>query len=211
MSRSVKHMLLFGLMLLLSFQLIACQKAENTKKEAGQMSNYVTLEMENGSKIVIELDAESAPITVANFQKLVGESFYDGITFHRAVPGFVIQGGDPRGNGTGGSDETIKGEFSQNGVDNPLKHVRGVLSMARSGDPDSASSQFFIVLDTNEGVSRSLDGQYAAFGKVIDGMDEVDRIAALPAGGPRGDSITEQPVISRAYFSDDKGELKTAE
>lgn len=208
MSRSVKHTLLFGLMLFLSFQLIACQKAESSKKEVGQMSNYVTLVMENDAKIVIELDPESAPITVANFQKLVGESFYDGITFHRAVPGFVIQGGDPRGNGTGGSDETIKGEFSQNGVDNPLKHVRGVLSMARSANPDSASSQFFIVLDTSNGVTRSLDGQYAAFGKVIDGMDEVDRIAALPT---RGDSIVEQPKISRAYFSDDQGELKTAE
>lgn len=172
------------------------------------MSNYVTLEMENDAKIVIELDAESAPITVANFQKLVGGSFYDGITFHRAVPGFVIQGGDPRGNGTGGSDENIKGEFAQNGVNNPLKHVRGVLSMARSANPDSASSQFFIVLETSDGVTRSLDGQYAAFGKVIEGMDEVDRIAALPA---RGDAIAEQPVISRAYFSDDKGEIKTAE
>lgn len=208
MSKSIKRTLIFGLMLFLSFQFVACQKAENAKKEDVPMANYVTLEMENDAKIVIELDAESAPITVANFQKLVSQSFYDGITFHRAVPGFVIQGGDPRGNGTGGSDETIKGEFAQNGVDNPIKHVRGTLSMARSANPDSASSQFFIVLDTSDGVTRSLDGQYAAFGQVVSGMDEVDRIAALPA---RGDSIVEQPVIRSAYFSDKQGEVLTAD
>lgn len=124
-------------------------------------------------QIVIELYPDKAPITVANFKKLVGEKFYNGLTFHRVVSGFMIQGGDPKGNGTGGSKETIKGEFSANGVANDLSHTRGVISMARSNDMNSASSQFFIMHADNAG----LDGQYAAFGKVISGMDVVDKIA----------------------------------
>lgn len=133
----------------------------------------VIIEMDNGSTIKIELDASVAPITVANFEKLVKEGFYDGLTFHRIIPGFMIQGGDPLGNGMGGSKETIKGEFASNGVSNPLKHTRGVISMARSMDPNSASSQFFIM----HADAPHLDGNYAAFGKVIEGMDVVDQIA----------------------------------
>lgn len=133
----------------------------------------VIIEMDNGSQIKIELDPTVAPITVANFEKLVKEGFYDGLTFHRIIPGFMIQGGDPKGNGTGGSKENIKGEFASNGVNNPLKHTRGVISMARAMDPNSASSQFFIM----HADAPHLDGQYAAFGKVVEGMDVVDQIA----------------------------------
>ncbi len=133
----------------------------------------VIIEMDNGSQIKIELEPTVAPITVANFEKLVKEGFYDGLTFHRIIPGFMIQGGDPKGNGTGGSKENIKGEFSSNGVNNPLKHTRGVISMARAMDPNSASSQFFIM----HADAPHLDGQYAAFGKVVEGMDVVDQIA----------------------------------
>lgn len=129
--------------------------------------------MDNGSQIKIELDPTAAPITCANFEKLVNDGFYDGLTFHRIIPGFMIQGGDPLGNGTGGSKETIKGEFASNGVNNPLKHTRGVISMARAMNPDSASSQFFIM----HADAPHLDGDYAAFGKVVEGMDVVDQIA----------------------------------
>lgn len=133
----------------------------------------VIIEMENGKQIKIELDHASAPISCENFEKLVREGFYDGLTFHRVIKGFMIQGGCPQGTGTGGPGYTIKGEFSANGVDNPIKHVRGVISMARSADPDSAGSQFFIVHED----TPHLDGQYAAFGHVIEGMDVVDEIA----------------------------------
>ena len=133
----------------------------------------VIIEMDNGSMIKIALDPTAAPITVANFEKLVKEGFYDGLTIHRIIPGFMIQGGDPAGNGTGGSKENIKGEFASNGINNPLKHTRGVISMARAMDPDSASSQFFIM----HADAPHLDGNYAAFGKVVEGMDVVDQIA----------------------------------
>ena len=138
----------------------------------------VKIEMENGGVITLELYPETAPITVANFEKLVKEGFYDGLIFHRVIPGFMIQGGDPLGEGYGGSDEKIKGEFASNGVKNDLHHTRGVISMARSMDKNSASSQFFIM----HADAPHLDGDYAAFGKVIDGMDEVDRIASTPTG-----------------------------
>ena len=133
----------------------------------------VTIEMENGKKIKIELYPDKAPITAANFEKLAREGFYDGLIFHRVIKGFMIQGGDPEGTGMGGSKESIKGEFRANGFDNPIKHERGVISMARTQDPDSASSQFFIVHSD----SPHLDGQYAAFGRVVEGMDAVDEIA----------------------------------
>ena len=123
----------------------------------------VIIEMENGGKIKLELYPEIAPITVANFEALVKEGFYDGLTFHRVIPGFMIQGGDPLGNGMGGSENKIKGEFSANGVKNDLKHTRGVISMARSMNPNSASSQFFIM----HADAPHLDGSYAAFGKVV--------------------------------------------
>lgn len=137
-------------------------------------THNVTIEIENYGTITAELYGEVAPITVENFVKLAGEGFYDGLTFHRIIDGFMIQGGDPRGNGTGGSDQNIKGEFKANGVDNPITHQRGVLSMARSSAYDSASSQFFIMHQ----VSPWLDGQYAAFGCVLEGMDVVDAICA---------------------------------
>lgn len=136
----------------------------------------VIIEMDNGRTIKIEVDEQAAPVTAANFLKLVKEGFYDGLTFHRIIPGFMIQGGDPKGNGTGGSSQTIKGEFASNGFNNPIHHVRGVISMARAMDPDSASSQFFIMHDD----AAYLDGQYAAFGKVVEGMDAVDEIASVP-------------------------------
>lgn len=135
----------------------------------------VVIEMENGKKIKIELYPETAPISCENFEKLIKTGFYDGLTFHRVISGFMIQGGCPQGNGTGGPGWNIKGEFSSNGVKNDLKHTRGVLSMARAQHPDSAGSQFFIMHED----APYLDGQYAAFGKVIEGMDVVDEIAAV--------------------------------
>jgi len=135
----------------------------------------VVIEMDSGELIEIELYPEIAPKTVENFEKLVNSGFYDGLTFHRVIPGFMIQGGCPKGNGTGGPGYSIKGEFATNGVKNDLKHTRGVISMARAMDPDSAGSQFFIMHED----APHLDGQYAAFGKVVSGMDAVDRIAAV--------------------------------
>ena len=137
----------------------------------------VTITMETGKQIKIELLPEYAPKTVANFEKLVKEGFYDGLTFHRIIPGFMIQGGDPLGNGMGGAKEKIPGEFRQNGfAQNTLKHTRGVISMARAYDPNSASSQFFIM----HADAPHLDGAYAAFGRVVEGLDVVDEIAATP-------------------------------
>lgn len=135
----------------------------------------VTIEMENGKKIVIELDPTAAPETVKNFEKLVSEGFYDGLIFHRVISGFMIQGGCPDGTGMGGPGYHIHGEFAQNGFQNPLKHTRGVISMARAMDPNSAGSQFFIMHQD----APHLDGAYAAFGKVIEGMDVVDEIASV--------------------------------
>jgi peptidyl-prolyl cis-trans isomerase B (cyclophilin B) len=136
----------------------------------------VIIEMENGGKIELELYPEVAPITVKNFEKLVSCGFYDGLTFHRIIPGFMIQGGDPLGNGMGGAEEKIVGEFRANGHNNTLRHTRGVISMARAYDPNSASSQFFIMHKD----APHLDGQYAAFGKVVSGIEVVDEIAAIP-------------------------------
>ena len=136
----------------------------------------IRITMENGKTIDLELDAQAAPITVENFLKLVNDKYYDGLTFHRITPGFMIQGGCPEGTGMGGPGWHIKGEFAANGWDNPIKHVRGVISMARAGDPDSAGSQFFIMHDD----APYLDGQYAAFGRVVSGLDVVDEIAGTP-------------------------------
>ena len=134
----------------------------------------IKITMENGKEIKLELYPDIAPITVENFEKLVSEKFYDGLVFHRVISGFMIQGGCPDGTGMGGPGYHIKGEFASNGVKNDLKHTRGVISMARSMDPNSAGSQFFIMHQD----APHLDGQYAAFGKVIEGMDVVDEIAA---------------------------------
>jgi peptidyl-prolyl cis-trans isomerase B (cyclophilin B) len=133
----------------------------------------VTLEMENGNKIEIELYPDVAPNTVNNFISLVKKGFYDGLIFHRVIPGFIIQGGDPKGDGTGGPGYCIRGEFTSNGFENNLRHERGVISMARTIYTDSAGSQFFIMVEK----APHLDGEYAAFGRVVSGMEEVDRIA----------------------------------
>ena len=143
--------------------------AQRSEKE----KTMVVIELENGKKIKLELYPDKAPITCENFEKLVREGFYDGLIFHRVIKGFMIQGGDPQGTGMGGSKEKIKGEFAMNGVPNDLKHTRGVISMARSMNPNSASSQFFIMHKD----APHLDGQYAAFGKVVEGIEAVDEIA----------------------------------
>ena len=160
----------------------------------------VVIEMENGKKIKIELYPDIAPISCENFEKLVKSGFYDGLTFHRIIDGFMMQGGDPLGNGTGGSDNTIKGEFSQNGVENNLSHTRGAISMARSTDMDSASSQFFIV----QSDSTYLDGQYACFGYVTDGMDIVDEICKNAVTTDSNGSVDaeNQPVINSIKITD---------
>lgn len=156
----------------------------------------VVIEMENGKEITLELYPETAPITVRNFLKLVGEGFYDGLIFHRVIPGFMIQGGDPEGTGMGGAKEKIKGEFLSNGLKNDLKHTRGVISMARSAMPDSASSQFFIMHKD----APHLDGNYAAFGKVVDGMDTVDEIASVECDFR--DKPLEVQRMKRVYIKD---------
>ena len=152
------------------------------------------LEMENGGVIRIELDENAAPNTAKNFAHLASIGFYDGLTFHRIIPGFMIQGGDPLGTGTGGPGYSIRGEFASNGFRNPLRHVRGVISMARSMRPNSAGSQFFIM----HADAPHLDGQYAAFGKVIEGMDVVDGIAQTPTD--RRDAPLEPVIIRKAYI-----------
>lgn len=154
----------------------------------------VILEMENGKTIKLELYPEIAPLSCENFEKLVKEGFYDGLCFHRVIPGFMIQGGCPRGDGTGGPGWTVKGEFSSNGVKNDLKHTRGVLSMARAMDPDSAGSQFFIMHED----APHLDGQYAAFGKVVEGIETVDEIAAVKTDF--SDRPVEPQIIKKAYI-----------
>ena len=135
----------------------------------------IEITMENGGTIRIELDKTAAPITVENFEKLAAKGFYDGLTFHRVIPGFMIQGGCPQGTGMGGPGYTIQGEFASNGVANPIRHTRGVISMASAQDPNSAGSQFFIM----HADAPHLDGDYAAFGHVVEGMEVVDEIAAV--------------------------------
>lgn len=160
----------------------------------------VLMQIEGFGEIHIELDEVNAPITSANFIKLVKSGFYDGLTFHRIIEGFMIQGGDPLHNGMGGSDENIKGEFLINGVNNPISHKRGVISMARASDFNSASSQFFIVHQD----ALFLDGQYAAFGHVTDGMDSVDAIAKLvrPIDGNGTVPFDRQPVITKVTIEE---------
>lgn len=159
-------------------------QTENTVLESGKKSDYsssvkekpiVTITMQNDEKIVLELDPAAAPNTVANFISLVEDGFYDGLTFHRVIPGFMIQGGDPAGDGSGGPGYSIAGEFTTNGFENTMKHERGVISMARTQDPNSAGSQFFIMVAE----ASHLDGDYAAFGKVIEGMETVDAIVSV--------------------------------
>ena len=162
--------------------------------------HHVTIDVKDYGTISLELDADTAPISVTNFINLAKDGFYDGLTFHRIISGFMIQGGDPKGNGTGGFDQTIKGEFSENGVENDISHVRGTISMARANDPDSASSQFFIVHED----STFLDGQYAAFGHVTNGMDVVDAICEnTPVQDNNGTvKADDQPVITSVTVID---------
>ena len=156
--------------------------------------SFVKVTMENGDSFIIELYPEYAPETVENFLNLVNSGFYDGLTFHRVIEGFMAQGGDPKGDGTGGSAKTIKGEFSENGFkDNTLNHDRGVISMARSEEPNSASSQFFICYDS-ESCRASLDGKYAAFGKVIEGMEVVDSFLDVERGYVASDGTFSKPL-----------------
>lgn len=166
---------------------------ENTTEKANDPKIKITVK--NYGVIKLKLDSSQAPITVANFVKLVKSGFYDGLTFHRIIKGFMIQGGDPLGTGMGGADETIKGEFSSNGVQNNISHTRGTISMARSSDPNSASSQFFIC----DADSTFLDGEYAAFGKVTKGLDVIDKIAsdAQPTDGNGSIAKEQQPVIEK--------------
>lgn len=163
-------------------------------------THHAEIEVKDYGTIDVELDADTAPITVTNFVKLAQEGFYDGLTFHRIMDGFMIQGGDPNGDGTGGSEENIKGEFSNNGVDNDISHTRGTISMARASDPDSASSQFFIV----QADSTFLDGDYAGFGHVTEGMDIVDKICedAKPTDDNGTIPSDQQPVIEKITIID---------
>lgn len=173
---------------------------EQTEETTDGENSMVEIKVKDYGTIKVELDAQNAPLTVENFLKLTKEGFYDGLTFHRIINGFMIQGGDPLGNGTGGSEETIKGEFTENGVENTLSHTRGTISMARSQAYDSASSQFFIV----QSDSTYLDGQYAAFGTVTEGMEIVDKICEDTEAKGESDLVSKenQPVIESIKMID---------
>lgn len=177
---------------------ISNESEENNMYSTGK--HHAEIVVKNYGTIALELDADVAPITVENFANLVNEGFYNGLTFHRIISGFMIQGGDPLGNGTGGSSKTIKGEFASNGVKNSISHVRGTISMARSSMPNSASSQFFIVHQD----STFLDGQYAAFGTVTSGMEVVDKICADTAVEDDNGTVAKnnQPVIEKITMID---------
>lgn len=172
----IKKIIATATAVLLCISFAACNKKEDSSSQVvkPQGIHHAVITVKDHGVIKLELDGNTAPITVKNFIDLAKKGFYDGLTFHRVIEGFMIQGGDPKGNGTGGSGNTIKGEFSSNGVQNTIKHERGVISMARAqSDNNSASSQFFIMHETN----ASLDGDYAAFGHVTEGMEVVDEIA----------------------------------
>ena len=198
MKRILSVCLLLAILTATVFLFSACGK-----DFSGVSSHRVAIEVENYGTIQLELYPNKAPITVANFEKLVKAGFYDGLTFHRIMKGFMIQGGDPNGDGSGGAPDTIKGEFSQNGYrGNDIRHERGVISMARGNSNDSASSQFFIVHED----STFLDGSYAAFGRVTEGMDVVDKIAEAPVQRKSvGESSTPVTpiVITRIYMIED--------
>ena len=200
-----KHITALAAALLLCLGLATCGSSAQTGGSASGGSGAASaaepigkytavIDIRDYGTITLELDGDSAPITVANFVKLAKDGFYDGLTFHRIMDGFMMQGGDPKGNGTGGSEETIPGEFRANGYDNPISHTRGTISMARAQDPNSASSQFFIC----QADSTFLDGDYAAFGQVTDGMDVVDAICAdaQPTDGNGTIPPEAQPVIN---------------
>ena len=196
------------LVFLLALGLCACGEksvpapaaAAEEEVESFQSLRHAEITIRDYGTVKLELDEGSAPITVANFCKLAQQGFYDGLTFHRIMNGFMIQGGDPKGNGTGGADEKIRGEFAQNGVDNPISHVKGVISMARAKDPDSASSQFFITVAD----ATFLDGSYAAFGRVVEGMEILEQIAkdARPIDDNGTIPPDQQPVIESVVITD---------
>ncbi len=185
-----KRILLIAVALLCVLSLFSCKESNDI--DSKEIIN-IEIEIENHGVIALELYADIAPITVNNFVKLIEEDFYDGLTFHRIMNGFMMQGGDPEGTGLGGSDEKIKGEFEANGIKNPIKHKRGVISMARAQSYNSASSQFFIMHKDNEG----LDGKYAAFGKVTSGMEIVDEICKKTPVTDNNGTVKpkDQPVI----------------
>ena len=177
------------LILTMALYLCACGKNKNTEEGMKKMENtLVKITMEDEREIIIELLPEFAPMSVEFFLELVDDKYYDGLTFHRAVEGFMIQGGSPNGDGIGGCGRTVKGEFASNGIENNLSHTRGVVSFARTNVKDSASGQFFIMHDDGE----FLDGNYAAFGRVTEGMDVVDEIAQRPTSN---EMLIEKPVI----------------
>ena len=206
-----KHITALAAALLLCLSLAACGSPAQSGGSASGGSGAASaaepigkytavIDIRDYGTVTLELDGDSAPITVANFVKLAKDGFYDGLTFHRIMDGFMMQGGDPKGNGTGGSEENITGEFAGNGIENPISHSRGTISMARAQDPNSASSQFFIC----QADSTFLDGSYAAFGRVTDGMDVVDAICA--DAQPTDDNGTippeAQPVINSVTIQD---------
>ncbi len=199
MKKVISFLIIASMLILSLLSFSSCGKLSGIKKSE-KATNYVIIDVEDYGKILVELYPDVAPITVENFKTLVGKGFYDGLTFHRIKKGFMIQGGDPKGNGTGGNTDengneiNIFGEFSSNGFENELKHERGVISMARANDPNSASSQFFIMHETTE----SLDGDYAAFGKVLYGMETVDKIASVQTNYK--DRPLDKVVIKSVYF-----------
>ncbi len=206
MKKSLLKIVCILTLFVLCLGLAACQKKDSPTADSGKTAqdvgtHHVVISVQNYGDIAVELDGDSAPVTVQNFVDLAQSGFYDGLTFHRVINGFMIQGGDPQGNGTGGSDQTIKGEFSANGVQNKITHTRGTISMARNSvSYDSASSQFFIMHQDAD----YLDGQYAAFGHVTDGMDVVDAIAEnTPVTDNNGTVAPEnQPVITSVKVVD---------
>ena len=196
---------ILALAAVLCLGLTACGQTQGNASTSGSAAEPIgkytaVIDIADYGTITLELDGDSAPLTVANFVKLAKDGFYDGLTFHRIMDGFMMQGGDPKGNGTGGSDETIKGEFAANGVENNISHKRGVISMARSQDNNSASSQFFIMHKDGD----YLDGSYAAFGHVTEGMDVVDKIAEnTPVTDSNGTVLKEnQPIIEKIVITD---------
>ena len=188
---------------ILTLTFCGCSKRQSefdSDTGSGYGTHHAVITVKDYGDIKLVLDGDTAPITVKNFVELAKSGFYDGLTFHRIIKGFMIQGGDPKGNGTGGSDKTIRGEFSKNGVENNISHKRGVISMARLQDNNSASSQFFIMHEDGD----YLDGSYAAFGHVTEGMDVVDKIAEnTPVTDTNGTVLKEnQPIIEKIVITD---------
>ena len=198
----VNRIVAVSLAVIMMLALGSCSKSsENKSEEITKIGiHHAEIVVENYGTIVVELDGDTAPITVANFVTLANDGFYNGLTFHRIMDGFMIQGGDPKGDGTGGSNQNIPGEFSENGYENNISHVKGVISMARAKQYNSASSQFFIMV----GDADYLDGQYAAFGHVTEGLEIVEQIAkdANPVDNNGTIPKSEQPVITEITIID---------